>query len=422
MTSQPTALRLTRRGRRVLGTAAIAILILIAYASVIGLSAAPAPAVVLAGDAEQTVTASAKGARALVKEEAEPSAIGWAGEGASDEVFSNSDEPAQLASMSKLITALVCQEAQPTEPGEDGPAHTWTAADVGMQREIQAKDGIAFPIPEGTEVSTRQMLELALLPSANDFATAYANEVFGSNAKFTAAVDAWAEKHDVPSVHLAEPSGLSEENVASPADMVKVARLALANPTITEITGMKKATLPWGIGEVENSNPMLGAKGVVGLKTGTTSTAGYNLTAAREVSSKGRELIQITVVFGRGSGADRYADTRTLLTGMTKLLKTREVVGDGEVVGTATTVEGKRTKLVAASGAAASLLPEETATRITAVALGNGEKSFAAGATVGSIRVAEPTGGKRVDLIARSALSAPGYWWKFTHPLDLLGG
>lgn len=289
-------------------------------------AASTLPAAVEAANDEVNTEAIAS----AVSEQLLPSAAGWLG---SDTIWANDDNAYPIASLTKLVTALVGLEAEPLELGEQGAVHVWDEFDVERQFELLALDGVAFPIPEGTEVTRHQMLTLMLIPSANDFAMSYAYSIFGDNEAFVEAVDAWKITHGVSSLQIEEPSGMSSENVASAADLVRISQLALAHPVLAEIIGSAITDLPWGIGEVMNSNPLFGViPNVVGVKTGFTDAAGFNLAAAVQSEFDGRTVTAITVVLGRDSTWATAEDSELLLSALLNAPHTAEVpLGPTEV-------------------------------------------------------------------------------------------
>ena len=410
------------RRARLTATISIGALVLGAggYTLACALAPLPAPEFRAAENAERTAAVDPATAQAVADAQALPAAVGWA---ADEEVWANDDRAYPIASISKVVTVLASLERQPLEPGADGPVHVWTEADAARTEEYLAADGIAYAIPVGTEVTTRQMLTLALLPSANDFAAAYAMSVWGDEESFRAGVADWAARNGLESLRLVEPTGMDEQNVATAADLVRLGRLAAANPTLTEFTGLEQAELPWGIGLVENTNPLLGrTDGVVGLKTGRSSSAGYNLLILQRAEAGDRDGSRITAVLGRDSDAARARDSRDLLVGLADLPQRVDLVAADERIGTATTVDGAEIPLLTAEGAGGVLLPGETATATTELghvgALAEGPK----GQRAGVMRVELPTGAVEIPVVTGSAIVEPDLWWRMTHPGELFGG
>lgn len=438
-TDSPAPVRTRRRGPWIAGGVAGALLLGAGgYTTAVAVTPLPEPRVSAADPAEWDTAAAAVAALAATSAEEAvaaqggPAAAGWldASEGplaapSSLEpgdglpVWANDDTPLPIASITKLVTALVGLEHAPLLEGDEGPVYTWTEADVARQDGYIAQDGVAFPIPVGSEVTMRQMLTLMLLPSANDFAAAYAGLTIGDEADFIASVASWAESNGLESLSLVEPTGMDEANVASAADVVRIGRLALANPVIAELTRLPSAELPWGIGEVENTNPLLTQlPGVVGLKTGRSSAAGFNLVTAQETTASGRPAVKLTAVLGRDSAAERARQSSALLTAMDGAPQPLQLVHPQELVGTATTVDGQTVELVADGSADTVLLPGEAAER--AVELG-ALQFGPAGQAAGTIRATAPTGETEVPVVTATPLAEPDLWWRITHPALVFG-
>lgn len=390
----------------------VSVLALIAYS--VFAAVAPLPALSIAPtEFSETVAADPTAGAAAVADDSLPTAAAWLEGG---ETWSNDDAPREIASLTKLISVLVAQEAALLEPDSDGDTYVYTYLDDQITAAVWAQNGVAHPFPAGFEVSQRDMLELILLESSNDTTISYVNWLFGSEQAFLDAAAAWASAHELTSVSIVEPTGLSSGNVASVADMVKVARLVLADPLLAEIVAMPTAEVPY-YGLIENTNPLLGESGVVGVKTGTTVTAGFNLIAARTVEIDERTETVIGVTLGRPDSIARADDTRRVLDATAGTVATLPTLEAGNQVGTITTWEGTEISVVTAEGTESVLLPHEQASRkvsLDAPALGK------AGQVVGSVTITDPAGAREVSVITDGEIEAPGYWWKFTHPVELL--
>lgn len=443
--SEPPRRRASRRRARRL-TATLTVLALVAvggYTAAAASAELPGPELVLAAEQQQPVVADTAAAQAAVDAQYLPTAIGWA---ESDDVWSNDDTDYSLASISKLITVLVALEERPLAPGTEGETIVWTEADVALQAEYIALDGVAYPIPVGTEVTEHQMLTLIFLPSANDFAAAYARSVFGTDEAFLAAVEAWAAENGLDSLEFVEPTGMDERNKASAADLVRLARIALQNPTVTQFTNLVSAEMPWGIGTIENTNPLLGElPGMLGLKTGRSLSAGFNLLAAQRADAHGREVTKISVTMGRGSVEERAQSGRDMLAAMESLPQLVPLISAGTEVGEAVSVTGQREPLATAAAASAVLLPGEAATfeavlGETAIAApdqadapgaepgtepgtenGTEAGSETGGSVVGSVKVVSPAGTELVPVTQLGTFTEPDLWWRVTHPASLWG-
>ena len=419
--------RSSRRARVIAATiAGIVLLSAGGYTAACALAPLPAPTLEYEGGAERTVTADEAPALAAVRAGAigvgsegsgsgnDATAVGWLD---GEQVWANTDEAMPIASITKLVTALVALERQPIEG--DGPVHVWTEADRQRQDDYLAVDGVAFPIPVGTEVTVKQMLTLAILPSANDFASAYAYSVFGDNDAFVAAVDDWKQRHGITSLVLAEPSGMDEANVASPADVLRIVRLALQQPVLAELIATPRAELPWGIGVVESTNPLFSRiPDVRGAKTGRTDVAGYNLAAAQGAVAGERPVVKLSVVLGRETPQGRITSSIGALTALDAAPQDLEVIAEGERIGSAVTVDGRRVPLVASADKSVVLLPGEKASRIAEL---SPVRAGEAGRTAGAVRIESPDGELEVPVLVGESFEEPDLLWRLTHPGRLFG-
>lgn len=416
-TRTPAARPDSRRGLKIGLSAALVAALAGGYVAACAVAPMPDLEPRLSVDAEQTYRPDPEvSARRTVNQQQKPTALGWAGESGA---WSNDfDTPRQIASITKLVTVLVCLDAKPVEAGSDGPSYALTEQDAEIRRTVLESDGVVADVPVGRKLTTRQFIELALLPSANNYAISYARHVFGTNAGFQKAVGEWIAKHGLKTLRVTEPSGLSEENVASATELVEIGRLALADPLVAEVVAEPWADIP-GIGPIANSNPLIGDANVIGLKTGTLSSSGYNLLVARKDRVGDREAVTIAAVLGRPSAAARAKDARAVLRDAPKAFAEVALVDQDSKIGTVRTWQGETVELRAARPASAVLLPDETASRKVRVGtLGAG----AAGRTVGTILTEAPTGKSSVPVVTSRAIAKPDLWWRVTHPATVFQG
>lgn len=214
---------------------------------------------------------------------------------------SASQEPMAIASLTKIVTALVVLQAKPIPTGEEGPAIEYTQADVDLYWRTVAEGGSVAPVAAGSSLTERQSLVAMLLASGNNYATSMAEWAYGSIDAYVTAANTWLAEHGLESIHLVDASGMSDDNVGSPRDLVALGEIALSDPVISDIVATKSAELPV-IGIVENSNKMLGTHGVDGIKTGTTDDAANLLFSADYVVAD-----ETVTVIGVVLGAENHA-------------------------------------------------------------------------------------------------------------------
>ena len=138
----------------------------------------------------------------------------------------NPDVAAPIASITKLMTALVILDAkQPL----DEPIQI-TEADRDYPK------GAFSRLTVGTTLTRGDLLHVALMASENRAAHALGNNYPGGIAAMVAAMNAKARALGMSSAHFVDPTGLSSQNVASPEDLSKLVIAASKNRTIREFS------------------------------------------------------------------------------------------------------------------------------------------------------------------------------------------
>ncbi len=212
----------------------------------------------------------------------------------------NADEARPMASVTKLMTALVVRDHADLETRV---RISMTAADVG-----EAEIGLV-----GGEVwSVRDLLAAVLVRSGNDAAYALAEHVGGDLAGFAELMNEKAVELGLENSRFVNPHGLdSDEHYTSARDLSVIGAAVLDDPVLAQLTRTRIVRFkpaPTGNDRIAgNTNLLLGRyPGVVGLKTGYTGKAGRVLVSAAE--SEGRTLV--TVVMG---SENHFDDTAALL-------------------------------------------------------------------------------------------------------------
>ena len=137
-------------------------------------------------------------------------------------VSRHADVASPIASITKLMTALVVLDAH--QPMDERV--TISAADVDVGR------GAVSRLAVGTTMTRADLMHLALMSSENRAAHALGNNYPGGMPAMVAAMNAKALALGMTNAHFVDPTGLSSQNVASPADLSKLVVAASQNPTI----------------------------------------------------------------------------------------------------------------------------------------------------------------------------------------------
>jgi D-alanyl-D-alanine carboxypeptidase (penicillin-binding protein 5/6) len=204
-----------------------------------------------------------------------------------------------LASVTKLITALVVLRQHPLGAGQSGPTIRFTASDAIAYRQDLAQGQSVLKVSAGERLTELQALEGMLIPSADNVARTVARWSAGNSSAFVTDMNQEAARLGLRRTHLVEPSGLDPGSVGTAADMVRVGAAVMADPVLRQIVAMPSVTLPVA-GTVDNYDSVLGQDGIIGIKTGSMSAAGGNFVFAARHRIGGRTVTIIGAVLGAG--------------------------------------------------------------------------------------------------------------------------
>jgi serine-type D-Ala-D-Ala carboxypeptidase (penicillin-binding protein 5/6) len=211
---------------------------------------------------------------------------------------SNGRERLPIASITKLMTVLVALR------------HSRLDDVVTVSRQAAAVGESSIDLRKGERLTVRDLVEAALIQSANDAAVALAEYVGGSQAVFVAMMNDEAQMLRLSDTHFANPDGLDAPGHYSSAhDVTRLARIAMRSPVIREIVSHSTATIAGGR-ILYTWNDLLGSfPGVFGVKTGHTTAAGWSEVAA----ARAHGVTIYATLIGGPTRDGRNADLSALL-------------------------------------------------------------------------------------------------------------
>lgn len=194
----------------------------------------------------------------------------------------NANERRLIASITKLMTALVAVESCPD-----------LTKTVTVKREWTMTEGSSIYMREGETLRLETLLYGLLLSSGNDAAIGVAEACAEDVQTFVDWMNERAESLGMENSHFANPNGLNAEGHYSSAyDMALLAREVLHHPTLRKIMATKSIHLEGH--SFANHNKLLWQyEGCIGMKTGYTILAGRTLVSAAE--RDGQTLICVTL-------------------------------------------------------------------------------------------------------------------------------
>ncbi len=216
----------------------------------------------------------------------------------------DADRKMPPASVTKIMTLLLVMEA--IERGE----LAWEDIVIGSAH-AASMGGSQIWLKEGEQFTVEEMVKCVAVASANDCSVALAEHLAGSEEAFVARMNMRAQELGMENTRFVNCCGLEAEgHLTTARDIAKMSAALLAHKKITEYTTIWTDTIRDGAFGLTNTNKMIRSySGMIGLKTGYTSDAGYCLSGA--AAREGMTLI--AVVLGGESSQTRNADVAALL-------------------------------------------------------------------------------------------------------------
>ncbi len=216
----------------------------------------------------------------------------------------NSDKQLSPASITKVMSLLLIMEAI-------------AAGNLKLDTVITASEhacsmgGSQIWLEPNEQMTVDELLRATVIASANDATVALGEHIAGSEEGFVALMNERAKELGMNNTNFINCTGLDAEGHLTTAHDVAVMSAELIKHDL-----IKKYSTVWmdslrdGKSELVNTNKLVRFyKGCTGLKTGTTSVAGYCLSATAQ-----RDNTELVAVILKGdSSADRFEGAKKLL-------------------------------------------------------------------------------------------------------------
>jgi D-alanyl-D-alanine carboxypeptidase (penicillin-binding protein 5/6) len=211
---------------------------------------------------------------------------------------SHPHERVQIASITKLMTVLLTLERHKLTDVVTVDAR---AANVGEE---------AISLYGGERLTVHDLLEGALIQSANNAADALALSLAPSYPAFATLMNAKAQQLGLRDTHFERPDGLdADDEYSSAADVTKLARIVMRNPFVRATVAKETATISTGETLHTWDDLLTEFPQTIGVKTGHTDDAGWCQVAA----ARGRGVTVYATLLGSPSRAQRNEDLESLL-------------------------------------------------------------------------------------------------------------
>lgn len=319
--------------------------------------------------------------------------------------------PRPIASITKVITALLVLQAKPLNDGENGPNIELTQADLDIYNRELSLGAAVQPVNVGSSMTERQALEAMLLPSAANYSVTLAIWAYGSIDNYLDAVNVWLTKNNLKETTIVDTSGLASEDVSSPSDLVEIGKLALANPTLASIVATKQITIS-DLGTISNTNRLLGQSGVNGIKTGTTSEAGSCLLFSSVISVGNKNVTIVGDILGGENRGQEDADVIKLIGSLGSAFHFVKLASRNQQFGVYKTDWGQTAKLISDKDVD-TIVWSNTDVSLNVKAdkftfANSGDQKGTLVINIGNKVINQP-------LIVDSSITDPGTLWRLTH-------
>lgn len=218
----------------------------------------------------------------------------------------NADLALPPASVTKIMTLLLFME-------EVDSGNISLTDEISVSEYAASMGGSQVFLEAGESMSAEDMLKSVIIASANDAAVALAEKVAGGEEAFVGRMNERAAELGMDNTHFENVTGLDDDTVkhlTSAYDIALMSRELLKHPTITKYSTIWMDTIRNGSFGLTNTNRLIRFyDGATGLKTGSTSKAGFCMSAT--AMRDGMHLI--AVIMGADTRDMRNEAARQLL-------------------------------------------------------------------------------------------------------------
>lgn len=218
----------------------------------------------------------------------------------------NAYEHLSPASVTKVMSILLILEA--IESGRIS-----LDDEVAASKNAVAMGGSQIWLEEGEIMTVEELFKAVVIASANDACTALAEHIAGSTSAFVTMMNEKAEELGLENTNFENCTGLDDtatNHYSCAYDIAVMAREVLQHELVFQYTTIWLDYLRDGDTELNNTNKLVNSySGITGLKTGTTSKAGFCVCATAQ--RDGMSLI--SVVLGAETSEERFDSAANML-------------------------------------------------------------------------------------------------------------
>lgn len=212
----------------------------------------------------------------------------------------NKDEVRQIASITKLMSAIVIRDL-----------NIDNEKIIEITKEDSIGDFSKTKLLPGDKLKFKDLLSDSLIVSSNSGVLCAIKNAGISHEDFVKKMNQKAKEIGLKNTSFEDATGLSNNNLSTADEILKITKLAFSYPDIKSETAQKKYSFQVSSGrlvEVSNTNELIGSYlNIEAGKTGYTEGAGYCLVSEVEYDGRGPILV---VVLGSNSHFERFSDLK----------------------------------------------------------------------------------------------------------------
>lgn len=211
--------------------------------------------------------------------------------------------PASVTKVMSMLLVLEAIESRKISPDDE----------VSTSENAVAMGGSQIWLEQGETMTVDELFKAVVIASANDACTALAEYIAGSTASFVTMMNERAKELGLENTNFENCTGLDDtatNHYSCAYDIAVMAREVIRHDLVRNYTTVWLDYLRDGETELNNTNKLVNSyNGITGLKTGTTSKAGFCVCATAE--RDGMSLI--AVVLGAQTSDERFESAANLL-------------------------------------------------------------------------------------------------------------
>lgn len=218
----------------------------------------------------------------------------------------NEYEHLSPASVTKIMSILLTLEA--LDSGKISLSDKVTAS-----QDAVSMGGSQIWLEVGEQMTVEEMLKAVIVASANDACTALGEHIAGSTTAFIKMMNDRAKELGCENTNFENCTGLDDttkNHYSCAYDLAVISAEVMKHSLVTQYTTIWLDSLRNGKTELNNTNKLVNTyQGITGLKTGTTSNAGFCVAATAQ--RDGMSLV--AVVLGSDTSEHRFDTAAYLL-------------------------------------------------------------------------------------------------------------